>query len=449
MTDDGRARLAWLRLAGGLLLTPAVVAVALLVLPQLRVGTGAANVISFAGATGVAIAGLALASTAELSRRLTLAIAALGVATLVTVAVTRASNGGALLATDTALVGVAWALGASLGRRVQHASHLLPACVVAASADVVSLVSPEGPSHAIANSDRALSVLAIWFPVPASTAWAPALGVGDLLFIALVLGVAVAHELPYARVVLCCAVGTALAGVAAAISGVAVPALLPIAGAVIVGLPAARRLRAVDRRAARWSMLIAASVAAATVVRHRVSSGEIPSGSAPPIASASSSPIIHSAPGLPPGDYTLIAERPGIRAGSVLTSYQQMHLGYPVSGAGFFVSSKDGWILGKNGRLIEGLPSTYPTPMSEERARELAWRAQEVDVQPPWLAEPSTWHPPHGQLAWVSVRDVMKASDYVLAWCFDFHGTGVGRYINVTLNAATGELVSRNPGMVN
>lgn len=290
MTDDGRARPAWLRLGGGLLLTPAVVAGALWVLPQLRVGTGAADVISFAGATGVAIAGLALASTAQLSRRLTLAIAALGVATLVTVAVTRASNGVALLATDTALVGVAWALGTSLGRRVQHASHLLPACVVAASADVVSLVSPEGPSHAIANSDRALSVLAIWFPVPASSALAPALGVGDLLFIALVLGVAVAHDLPYARAVLCCAVGTALAGVAAAALGVAVPALVPIAGAVIVGLPAVRRLRAVDRRAARWSMLIAASVAAATVVRGRAPSVEVRRQPAMPAASAVAPP---------------------------------------------------------------------------------------------------------------------------------------------------------------
>jgi hypothetical protein len=157
---------------------------------------------------------------------------------------------------------------------------------VAASADVVSLVSPEGPSHAIANSDRALSVLAIWFPVPASTALAPALGVGDLLFIALVLGVALAHGLPYARAVLCCAIGTALAGFAAAIFGVAIPALVPIAGAVIIGLPAARRLRAVDRKAARWSMLIAVVVAVATIGRSRISSRETQSRSAPAAASA-------------------------------------------------------------------------------------------------------------------------------------------------------------------
>jgi hypothetical protein len=286
MTNDGHARPPWLRLGEGLLLTPVVVAAALFALPRARVGTAAADFISFAGATGVALGGLAIAATVQLSRRLTLAIAALAVATLVGVAAGHASNRLAVVAVDTALVSAAWAVGASLGRRVQHVGHLLPACVVAASADVVSLVSPEGPSHAIANSERALSVLAIWFPVPASTALAPALGVGDLLFIALVLGVALAHGLPYARTVLCCAVGTALAGLAAAIFGVAVPALLPIAGAVIIGLPPARSLRVVDRKAARWSMLIAVAVAGATIGRSRISSRETQSRSAPSAASA-------------------------------------------------------------------------------------------------------------------------------------------------------------------
>jgi hypothetical protein len=266
---------------------------------------------------------------------------------------------------------------------------------------------------------------------------------------ALVFGVAVAHGLPYARTVLCCVVGVALAGFADAMFGVAVPALLPIAGALVVGLPAVRRLRAVDRKAARWSMLIAVSVAAATVARARVSSRELQTRSAPAASSALGPLIIHSAPGLPPGDYTLIAERPGIRPGSVLTSYQQMHLGYPVLGAGLFVSSKDGWVLGKNGRLLEGLPNTTPTPRREEQARELAWRAQEVEGQPPWLGKPTQWHAPRGQLAWATVRDVTKASDYVLTWCFDFQGTGVRGYPNVWLNAATGALVNRTSGVVN
>ena len=187
---------------------------------------------------------------------------------MIALACLHADPSATLLLVDTALVALAWALGSSLGRRVQHASHLLPACVVAASADLVSVLSPEGPSHAIAGNEQALSVLATWFPVPGAHAVAPALGVGDLLFMALVLGVARAQALPYSRTVFLCALGTALAGLAAAALGTAVPALLPIAACVLIGLPAARRLRRSDRRAAHGSMIIAASLALATIVRN-------------------------------------------------------------------------------------------------------------------------------------------------------------------------------------
>jgi hypothetical protein len=266
--NDGRA---WLRLAYGLLLTPALVTLALRVLPQLPTTDAVASFVSFAGATSVAIAALALASTAAPTGRVTLGVAALAALTLGGVAAARLASGAAVVAVDTALVGLAWALGASLGRRVQHPAHLLPACVVAASADVVSLLSPEGPSHAIASNDRALSVLAIWFPVPGSHAIAPALGVGDLLFMAFVLGVASAHHLDYRRAVMCCVLGTAVAGFAAACLGVAFPALVPIAAVTVIGLPGIRQLRNADRRAAHVSMLIAASVAVATVARSAVS----------------------------------------------------------------------------------------------------------------------------------------------------------------------------------
>jgi len=144
---------------------------------------------------------------------------------------------------------------------------LLPACVVAASADLVSLLSPEGPTHAIARSDRALSVLAVWFPVAGTHAVTPALGVGDLLFMALVFGVAAVHRLPYVRTVFLAALGTALAGILAAALGVAVPALVPIAAAILLGLPTVRQLRPADRTAAKWSIIIASTVVAATAIR--------------------------------------------------------------------------------------------------------------------------------------------------------------------------------------
>jgi hypothetical protein len=240
---------------------------ALAVLPRVHVGEALANFLSFLGATTVAIAGLAIAVPAKVPMRFALSLAAAAFAVLGALTYWQSSSRMALVAVDTTLVCLAWALGATLGRSVQHPSHLFPASVVAASADVVSLLSPEGPSHAVASSQRALSVLTNWFPVPGTSAVAPAIGVGDLLFMAFVIGVASAHQLGLARAIACCALGVATAGCAAAWLGVAVPALVPIAAATIVGIPSIRRLRAVDRRAAHWSMLIAAAAAVATIAR--------------------------------------------------------------------------------------------------------------------------------------------------------------------------------------
>ena len=251
----------------GLALTPSAVAIAAHSLPRLRLDAGVADLLAFAGAAFFPIVGLALSALVEVALPLALGLAALASALLLALVVRQPSPIATVVLVDGALVCLSWALGCTLGRRVQHAAHLLPACVVAASADLVSLLSPEGPSHAIAESERALSVLAVWFPVPGSSALAPALGVGDLLFMALVFGVARAHRLPYARCVVTCAVGTALAGVAAALTGLAVPALVPIAALLVLTLPAIRKLQRSDRRASHWSMLIASSVALATIVR--------------------------------------------------------------------------------------------------------------------------------------------------------------------------------------
>jgi len=256
----------WL-LALGLSLTPCAVAIAAYALPHVHVDANPTNVIAFAGATLFPIIGLSLAAKATATRAVTFAVTALAAALLLAIALRQPSPLATVLCVDSALVGLAWALGCSLGRRVQHESHLFPACVVAASADLASVLAPEGPSHAIAESERALSLLATWFPVPGSAALAPALGLGDLLFMGLTFGIARAHGLPYARCVITCAIGTALAGAAAAWSGLPIPALVPIAALLVLTLPAIRRLRRNERKAAHWSMLIAGSVALATIAR--------------------------------------------------------------------------------------------------------------------------------------------------------------------------------------
>jgi hypothetical protein len=88
---------------------------------------------------------------------------------------------------------------------------------------------------------------------------------------ALAFGVARAHALPYARCVIACAIGTALAGAAAAWSGLAIPALLPIAAVLVLALPTIWQLRVRDRKAAHWSMLIAGTLAFVTVARSLLS----------------------------------------------------------------------------------------------------------------------------------------------------------------------------------
>jgi hypothetical protein len=134
-----------------------------------------------------------------------------------------------------------------------------------ACADTASIVSQFGPSHAIAESESALSIVTVGFPVPGTSSFAPALGVGDLVFVAIVFGAVAAHRLSLARAALLCGLGMLVAGAASAALETAVPALVPIAAAVIAGVPEARTLRPRERRAATFAMVIAVSVAAAAI----------------------------------------------------------------------------------------------------------------------------------------------------------------------------------------
>jgi hypothetical protein len=181
----------------------------------------------------------------------------------------RASLGAPLV--DAALVAIAVALGGAIGRHVEHPGHLLPASLVAASADVVSLLSPSGPTHAIAANARALSLLAVSFPVPGTAEAAPALGLGDLVFIALLLAAARRHALGARRVAALSLLGVALAGAASALVEGAVPALPAVVAAVLLGVPATRRLRRKDRTVAIVAASIALALAAATGIRRLAS----------------------------------------------------------------------------------------------------------------------------------------------------------------------------------
>jgi hypothetical protein len=249
----------------GLLVTPAVVGIAALALPHVHMDAGGASVVVFGGSASITVLALAITAASRVPLSSRLATAIIAAIALGAFAFAGVNSTTAAVVVDTALVALAWGIGATIGRRIEHPGHLLPACVVVACADAASVVSQWGPTHAIAESERALSVMAISFPVPGEASVAPALGVGDLVFMAIVLGAAAVHGLSVVRTALLCAAGTLVAGAASAVLATAVPALLPIGAAVLIGLPAARRVRLEERRVAVLAMVIAVSVAAAAI----------------------------------------------------------------------------------------------------------------------------------------------------------------------------------------
>jgi hypothetical protein len=262
---DGAASASWPRAAFGLLLTPLVLGLAGAVLPRVQVGEQSASMIVYAGAASTTLVALAVLAGSYPPWKWRLAAATVAACAIAAFAWGAAVGMAAPIAINAALVAAAWAIGTSIGRRIEHPGHLLPACVVVAAADATSIASQWGPTHALAQSEVALSLFAVGFPVPGTSAFAPVLGVGDLIFMAIVFGAVAAHRLSVARAALVCALGTAVAGAASAALQTAVPALVPIAAAVVLGIPEARRVRPRDRRAATLAMIVAASVAAAVI----------------------------------------------------------------------------------------------------------------------------------------------------------------------------------------
>lgn len=254
-----------------LALAPAATAMALWLAPKLHVSEGAAAAIAFAFAALVSVLALALAAPSPLAWLPRAGLAALSVALVVFVALGRPSPRTALILINTSLLVIAHAIGGAIGQKVQHPGHLLPACAVAAAADVASLLHPSGPSHAIASSERALSLATVGAPLAGSHDVAPAVGFGDLLFLALILGVAAAHHLSTARAAAAGALGLGAAGTFAAILKRPFPALVSIAVLTILIVPEARKIRAEDKTTVRYALAIAAAVAVGSLLRYKMS----------------------------------------------------------------------------------------------------------------------------------------------------------------------------------
>jgi hypothetical protein len=219
----------------------------------------------FAGALATAVVPIAAACRAKLNARGAIALAVSGGLLVAIAAIVRPRAPIAVVLVDAGLVAAASAIGGAIGRRIAHPGHLLPACAVAAAADIASLAG--GPTRAIAESERALSVLALGFAVPGTPFVAPAIGFGDALFLALVLGCAATFELGILRVALLGAVGLGAAGLLSALLDTPIPALVTLGAAIVVGVPQVRKLRAEDKKTSLVAVVLAFTIAVAVLLR--------------------------------------------------------------------------------------------------------------------------------------------------------------------------------------
>ena len=141
-------------------------------------------------------------------------------------------------------------IGGVVGGAIEHPGHLLLVAFVSSVADAWSLLTPAGPSAAIAESPVALSVLALAWPMLGTDAIEPMLGAGDVVFAALYVAAGRAHGLPERRTLLALALAFAAALACVVWLEQPVPALPFLGVAVVAAQPRTWRLAPKDRRKA-------------------------------------------------------------------------------------------------------------------------------------------------------------------------------------------------------
>lgn len=138
-------------------------------------------------------------------------------------------------------------LGAVVGWAIEHPGHLVFVAIVSAAADALSVLHPSGPSAAIAQSEVALSVLALPWPMLGTPSIEPFLGAGDVVFTSLYIACGRKHALAERRTVAALTLGFAVTMVAVVALEIAVPALPFLGMAMVLAQPQARRPPVRDR----------------------------------------------------------------------------------------------------------------------------------------------------------------------------------------------------------
>lgn len=265
-TEPGTSAKSVARFIAGLALAPVVLSLATWLAPHLPLESGTQDLATFASAVATVIVGLFFLSNGGLPTRGRLVVGAVAASILGALAILGVQSALAVILVGFALVALGHTIGHAVGSRIEHPGHLLPACVVAACVDLASVIHPQGPTHAVVSSQRALDLLTLTFPVLGTRAFAPSIGVGDMVFVALVLGTAVRHRISTIRVALLGGAGLVLAGVASALLEAAVPALPAIGLCVVLGVGESRQLKRRDRKTAAVFMVGAVTLAVGVVI---------------------------------------------------------------------------------------------------------------------------------------------------------------------------------------
>lgn len=166
------------------------------------------------------------------------------------------------------------ALGGAVGSRMLRAGHVLAVALVSAGVDLWSVTSPHGPTHAIVRNPALVRLLTVSVSVPSVAEPQPAIGVGDVIFIALYLSAAQRFLLPVPRTLALLVAAVVAAGGLAMAAGTPVPALPFLGLAMVLGHRAAREVHPEDRRATAFAALLFAS----SVVRVAMRWDEIRAG---------------------------------------------------------------------------------------------------------------------------------------------------------------------------
>lgn len=132
-------------------------------------------------------------------------------------------------------------VGNVVGSAIEQAWHLSFVALVSSLADAASVLHPSGPSAAIVESDRALSLLALPFAFLGTSDTPPLLGVGDVVFSALYVAAARRHGLPARRTLVALSIAFATTMIVVVALELPVPALPFLGLAMVIAHPQTRR----------------------------------------------------------------------------------------------------------------------------------------------------------------------------------------------------------------